>query len=44
MISAELSTYEEELIKEMRETPEEYHRNLSQIVSENYKRISDVTS
>lgn len=28
----EPSRYEEELIKEMRETPEEYHPNLLQIV------------
>ena len=28
----EHSRYEEELIKEMRETPEEYHPNLLQIV------------
>ena len=28
----ELSTFEEQLIKEMRETPEEYYPNLLQIV------------
>jgi len=32
MISMEHSRYEEELIKEMRETPEEYYPNLLQIV------------
>jgi hypothetical protein len=32
MMPSELSTFEEQLIKEMRETPEEYHPNLLQIV------------
>lgn len=31
-MSIELSTYEEQLIKEMRETPEEYRSNLLEIV------------
>ena len=31
-MSIELSTYEEQLIREMRETPEEYRPNLLQIV------------
>jgi len=32
IMSIELSIYEEQLIKEMRETPEEYRPNLLQIV------------
>jgi hypothetical protein len=31
-MAVELSTFEDQLLKEMRETPEEYHSNLLQIV------------